>query len=32
MENQIVMKERDMEKVTARQKVFKTLGLVFITI
>ena len=29
MENQIVMKERDMEKVTARQKVFKTLGLVF---
>ena len=29
MENQIVMKEKDMEKVTARQKVFKTLGLVF---
>ena len=28
MENQIVMKERDMEKVTARQKVFKILGLV----
>ena len=28
MENQIVMKEKDMEKVTARQKVFKTLGLV----
>ena len=29
MENQIVMKEKDMEKVTARQKGFKTLGLVF---
>ena len=29
MENQIVMKEKDMEKVTARQRVFKTLGLVF---
>ena len=28
MENQIVMKERDMEKVTARQKVFKILGLI----
>ena len=28
MENQIVMKEKDMEKVTARQKVFKILGLV----
>lgn len=28
MENQIVMKERDMEKVTARQRVFKILGLI----
>ena len=28
MENQIVMKERDMEKVTAHQRVFKILGLI----